>query len=187
MGFLAVDEIARELNIKIKKLKFKALYGEGDIDGKKVEFNRWRRAKNGTPAFYADIAAEGISVEFYGIAASEGAIIRIKADSADEKPHALTVIGEAIKGIGFIHNPAWIDGKNANTLICLQWDRSDRIISMFHGADRYSDPLQVSKETGMLFDSDKHPKPWNSSYAQFDIKKEKAATGYIFIPYQKYV
>ncbi|HOP10390.1 MAG TPA: hypothetical protein PK629_02760 [Oscillospiraceae bacterium] len=157
------------------------------IDGKKVEFNSWRRAKDGTPAFHAAIDAEGVLVEFYGIAAGEGAVIRIRADSADGKAHALTVIGEAIKGSGFIHNPAWVDGKNANILICLQWDRSDRIISMFRGADRYSDPVRISKEAGVLFDSDKHPKPWNSSYAEFDLKVGKECAGYIFIPYQKYV
>lgn len=36
MGFIAVDLIAEEYGIKVDKLKFKALIGEGRIDGKKV-------------------------------------------------------------------------------------------------------------------------------------------------------
>lgn len=36
MGFLAVDRLALEYDIKIKKLKFKALYGEGLIGNKRV-------------------------------------------------------------------------------------------------------------------------------------------------------
>ena len=36
MGFLAVEQIARNYDIKINKLKFKALLGEGRIGGRKV-------------------------------------------------------------------------------------------------------------------------------------------------------
>ena len=36
MGFIAVDLIAEEYGIKIEKLKFKALYGEGKIGSEKV-------------------------------------------------------------------------------------------------------------------------------------------------------
>lgn len=36
MGFIAVDLIAEEYGIKIEKLKFKALYGEGKIGNEKV-------------------------------------------------------------------------------------------------------------------------------------------------------
>ncbi|MDD4493739.1 MAG: aminoacyl-tRNA hydrolase [Eubacteriales bacterium] len=36
MGFLAVDKLALEYGIKIKKLKFKALYGDGKIGSKRV-------------------------------------------------------------------------------------------------------------------------------------------------------
>ena len=36
VGFLAIDYIAQQLNVKIKKLKFKALYNITEIKGKKV-------------------------------------------------------------------------------------------------------------------------------------------------------
>lgn len=36
LGFLTVDKIAEEHNIQVKKIKFKALVGEGGIGGKKV-------------------------------------------------------------------------------------------------------------------------------------------------------
>jgi len=35
-GFLAVDELAEELNIQVKRLKFKAMIGEGRFNGNKV-------------------------------------------------------------------------------------------------------------------------------------------------------
>ena len=36
IGFETIDYIADEYNVKIKKLKFKALYGEAAINGEKV-------------------------------------------------------------------------------------------------------------------------------------------------------
>ncbi len=36
IGFHAIDYIADELGIKVKKLKYKALYGEGEINGERV-------------------------------------------------------------------------------------------------------------------------------------------------------
>lgn len=36
MGFLAVDEIAGRFNVQVKKLKFKALLGEFNLNGEKV-------------------------------------------------------------------------------------------------------------------------------------------------------
>ena len=38
IGFHVIDYIADELGIKVKKLKYKALYGEGTINGSKVLF-----------------------------------------------------------------------------------------------------------------------------------------------------
>lgn len=35
-GFLAIDEIAKKLNISVNKIKFKSLIGEGTINGEKV-------------------------------------------------------------------------------------------------------------------------------------------------------
>lgn len=36
IGFLALDEIAEELNIKVNKIKFKGLWGQGKINGETV-------------------------------------------------------------------------------------------------------------------------------------------------------
>lgn len=36
VGFLTIDYLAKKLNIKIKKIKFKSLYGQGEISGHKV-------------------------------------------------------------------------------------------------------------------------------------------------------
>ena len=46
IGFHTIDYIAEQQSIKVKKLKFKALYGEGTIAGEKVypcSINRARR------------------------------------------------------------------------------------------------------------------------------------------------
>lgn len=36
MGFLTIDYLSRKFDIKVKKLKFKSLYGQGEISGQKV-------------------------------------------------------------------------------------------------------------------------------------------------------
>lgn len=38
MGFLTIDYLSRKFDIKVKKLKFKSLYGQGEISGQKVMF-----------------------------------------------------------------------------------------------------------------------------------------------------
>lgn len=36
MGFLTIDYLSKKFDIKVKKLKFKSLYGQGEISGQKV-------------------------------------------------------------------------------------------------------------------------------------------------------
>ena len=36
VGFLTIDYLAKKHNIPVKKLKFKSLYGQGEISGQKV-------------------------------------------------------------------------------------------------------------------------------------------------------
>ena len=35
-GFIAIDYLAKKYNIDVRRLKFKSLYGQGDISGHKV-------------------------------------------------------------------------------------------------------------------------------------------------------
>ena len=55
IGFHTIDYIADELGVKIKKLKYKALYGEGEINGEKVFLVK--------PQTYMNLSGESI-VEF---------------------------------------------------------------------------------------------------------------------------
>lgn len=61
IGFHTIDYIADELGVKIKKLKYKSIYGEGVINGEKVLFVK--------PQTYMNLSGEGISefVKFFKI------------------------------------------------------------------------------------------------------------------------
>ncbi len=61
IGFHAIDYIADELGIKIKKLKYKAIYGECEINGEKVLLVK--------PQTYMNLSGESISefVKFFKI------------------------------------------------------------------------------------------------------------------------
>ena len=57
IGFDAIDMIAREINCDIKKLKFKALLGEGKIGGEKVILAKPQTYMNNSGEAVRDIAA----------------------------------------------------------------------------------------------------------------------------------
>lgn len=61
IGFHAIDYIADKYNVKINKLKFKALYGAGEINGEKVFFIK--------PQTYMNLSGDSIIefVNFYKI------------------------------------------------------------------------------------------------------------------------
>ena len=61
IGFHTIDYIADELGVKIKKLKYKAIYGECDINGEKVILVK--------PQTYMNLSGESISefVKFFKI------------------------------------------------------------------------------------------------------------------------
>ena len=59
MGFLAVDVLAQKYDIKINKIKFKSLVGEGNIAGQKVVLVK--------PQTYMNLSGEAVReiVDFY--------------------------------------------------------------------------------------------------------------------------
>ena len=74
IGFHTIDYIADRLGVKIKKLKFKALYGECDINGERVILVK--------PQTYMNLSGESISefVKFYKIPVNN--VIIISDDTA---------------------------------------------------------------------------------------------------------
>ncbi|CDZ75218.1 Peptidyl-tRNA hydrolase [Peptoniphilus sp. ING2-D1G] len=69
MGFLAIDNLAEKLNIKVNKIKFKSLIGEGNYNGEKVILVK--------PQTYMNNSGEAIRdvVNFYKIDLSNLIII----------------------------------------------------------------------------------------------------------------
>lgn len=61
IGFVVIDHLADKLGIKVKKLKFKAIYGEGVIGGEKVLLVK--------PQTYMNLSGESVRdfVNFYKI------------------------------------------------------------------------------------------------------------------------
>jgi PTH1 family peptidyl-tRNA hydrolase len=69
IGFKVVDNIAKEYNIEINRQKFKGIYGEGFIDGKKVMLLK--------PATYMNLSGESVRevVDFYNLENEEVLVI----------------------------------------------------------------------------------------------------------------
>jgi len=69
IGFLTVDLLAERHGIKIKKLKHKALFGEGVISGKKVMLLK--------PQTYMNESGQSVrnAVEYYGVAMEDLLVI----------------------------------------------------------------------------------------------------------------
>jgi peptidyl-tRNA hydrolase len=69
IGFKVVDNIAKEYNIEINRQKFKGIYGEGFIDGKKVMLLK--------PTTYMNLSGESVreAVDFYNLENEEVLVI----------------------------------------------------------------------------------------------------------------
>ncbi|WP_160690138.1 aminoacyl-tRNA hydrolase [Clostridium sp. C2-6-12] len=69
VGFKVVDNIAKEYNIEINRQKFKGVYGEGFIDGKKVMLLK--------PNTYMNLSGESVRevVDFYNLENEEILVI----------------------------------------------------------------------------------------------------------------
>ncbi|EKQ55982.1 MULTISPECIES: aminoacyl-tRNA hydrolase [unclassified Clostridium] len=69
IGFKVIDNIAREYNIELNRQKFKGIYGEGFIEGKKVMLLK--------PATYMNLSGESIRevVDFYNLDNTEILVI----------------------------------------------------------------------------------------------------------------
>ena len=92
VGFLALDTLAKESGIQIKKIKHKALMGEGRIDGKKVVLVK--------PQTYMNKSGESVQelVNFYKIPIENLVVI---FDDIDLDPGKLRI---RKKGSGGSHN-----------------------------------------------------------------------------------
>ena len=50
MGFCTINKISEKFNIGLDKTKFNAIYGKGEIEGKKVILQATRREEGLTPS-----------------------------------------------------------------------------------------------------------------------------------------
>lgn len=89
MGFLAIDELAERLNIKVNKLKFKALLGEGRIGDEKVILVK--------PQTYMNLSGEALRpiMEFYKASPADLMVIY---DDIDLPLGAIRVRGKGSSG-----------------------------------------------------------------------------------------
>ena len=91
MGFCAINEIAKELNIEVNKNKFNGLYGTGIIKGEKIILLK--------PQTYMNLSGEAVKayVDFYKIDLKsiiviyddievEPGLIRIRKKGSSRKP-----------------------------------------------------------------------------------------------------
>jgi len=82
MGFDTVNKLAKQYEIEINKIKFKGVYGTGNIEGEKVIILK--------PQTYMNLSGESIkeAIDFYKI---EGKNIIIIYDDIDIKPGIIKV------------------------------------------------------------------------------------------------
>lgn len=82
MGFNTINKLSEKYNIDVKKKNFKALYGIGEIEGKKVVLLK--------PQTYMNLSGESIieCMQFYKITVNNVIIIY---DDIDVKPEAIKI------------------------------------------------------------------------------------------------
>lgn len=139
------------------------------IDGEKVKCTSWERSQNGFPEFIIHAGNEKCTVCFTGIAARTGDVIKLDVISAEN--HHVSVTVEHITG-WVISNPAWIDGKNANCLMCMQGEISDKLLAVSFGAEQYSMPDQTAAKSITM-----------EYFVSGGIKKH----GFVIRPYEKFI
>ncbi|MCX7715434.1 MAG: aminoacyl-tRNA hydrolase [Clostridia bacterium] len=106
IGFEVIDYMADQYNIKVNKLKFKALYGEGSIAGEKVYFVK--------PQTYMNLSGESIRefcafykiqpenvIVIYDDVSLEAGRLRLRAKGSDGGHNGIKSIIYQLKSDGF--------------------------------------------------------------------------------------
>lgn len=164
-------------------------------DGEKAVFEKWYRAKGGIPEFVIEGAAKGVVFRLSGIAGGDGAVIKFQMHAPDGKAHTV-MLAAAHKTGWVISNPAWVDGKDPNYLTCMQGQKADRIIAAVYGADRCpvshdekADRVYIPMSDMGNINSAKSSgfSPQKSVTAVFELKEDALRTGYLFMPFEKYL
>ena len=134
-GFMAVDLIAQKLNIKVNKIKFKAVYGDGTHTGKRVVLLK--------PQTFMNLSGESIrdAVEWYKIPLKNLIVVY---DDIDLEPGKIRV---RPKGSSGTHNGmrSVIYQIQSEDLPRVRigigkapagWDLADYVLSKFNADDR---------------------------------------------------
>lgn len=135
IGFISIDAVAEKMGIKIEKLKFKSLIGEGVISGKKVLFMK--------PSTYMNLSGEAVrdAMEFYKIPPEQVCVIfddislpvgkmRIKRKGSDGGHNGIKNIIYHAKSDNFPRIKIGVGEKPAG------WDLKDWVLCKFSKEDK---------------------------------------------------
>lgn len=121
VGFVAIDYISARNNIKVKKIKFKALYGEGVLEGERVLLSKPSTFMNNSGesvraiAAYYKIKPENIIV-IYDDAALDIGKVRIRPSGSDGGHNGMKSIIYHLASDGFTRIRIGI-GKGKNEMV----------------------------------------------------------------------
>lgn len=111
------------------------------INDKAVELSSWKRLDDYLPGFCARTEADGVKFKIEAIAGENGDVLRVEWTNETDSEVKVALLTEHDRGGWVISNPAWIDGKNPNALVCMENQRPNRILIVGFGADAY--PIAV--------------------------------------------
>ncbi len=104
------------------------------VAGELLQQSRWTRDADGVPCLVNTYEQDGVRCVLEVVGGATAALVRATVENTGPQAQTFSLRCEH-KGGWVISNPAWIDGRNADTLLAMQNERPDRILVLGVGAD----------------------------------------------------
>lgn len=158
------------------------------VNGKPIRFSSWTRLEDYLPGFSVQTVCDDAEILIDAISSEDGDIIRVKINNKTDKPVTASILMELTTPHWVVNNPAFLDGRNANTLLCMDNQRPKRVLAAGFGASCY--PLAMEKrdrtnaEVPMeLTSSARAEFPRSSVTMENSLNPGEEKVNYIFRPY----
>ena len=163
-------------------------------EGETTAIDEWIRMSEGVPGFIARGEKNGFAFELSGIATEIGDAIKVSVKNTSDRPITCGFTIEHKGGWSACSNPGWIEGRNSNTLMAMQYERPDRLLIVALGADEY--PLPTLNRDGVGAEVVEVPlnrdakdaayRPGKEVMMRFNLLAGQQKEGWIIRPYKSY-
>ena len=159
------------------------------INESRVTGLRGKRFDSGAPGLIITGYSDKLGITLKGIAARHGDVFKVSFANEGNVPLCCDFICEHKNG-WVISNPAWIDGRNPNTLMTMQYERADRLLYIGCGADRYPVDMSINHDGEPVVPLNQQVgetgNPAKTLTMNFMVEPGKERTGWLVRPYQSY-